>query len=98
MRNKVKDADCSVLSDRIDEEILQIIAKSSILYFMAEGVVREDERMGMALEEVSQQLDHSARRLLELWESISQHMDEPCSQTPVKPGDREQSENIRLHG
>lgn len=98
MKSEVKDSDYSVLSDRIDEEIVQIIAKSNILYFMAEGVVRENERMGMALEEMSQQLDHSARRLLELWENIAQHMDKTCPQAPVKPSAHEQSGNIHLHG
>lgn len=59
--------------DGIEQDILLLISRVSILYLMVDGATKCDERVGMALEEISRQLDSDARRLLESWEIFSQY-------------------------
>lgn len=61
------------VKDLIEQDILLLISRVSILYLMVDGATKCDERVGMALEEISRQLDSDARRLLESWEIFSQY-------------------------
>ena len=49
--------------ENIEKEIVSLIAKVNILYLIADGLTKEDNRVGLALEEISQQLDQQSRQL-----------------------------------
>lgn len=91
MKNEINLEESFPTKENIEQDIVSLIAKVNILYLIADGLTKEDNRVGMALEEISRQLDQQSRRLLESWELYSGSLPDqvpPPAARPDMPEDR----------
>jgi hypothetical protein len=70
---------------QIDEGLVILISRINILALMAEGLENIDLRAGMALSEVSRQLDQQARQLLDDWETYIARQRNESGDAPEAP-------------